>query len=375
MVLNHENTNSHFMLDKIINFPTQLAEAFDLAKDIDLPLNYEKNGDNSNNLSNIVVLGMGGSGIVGDFLRVLLRRSAVPVHVIKNSHTTRFINEKSLVFAITHSGKTRETLDALERCIHSGAKIVCVTSSHELKCICDKKRIQCIQVSGNAAPRASLGYLLVPLLCMLTKTEILPKENCDIDETITVLKMIRNEYRPELPLDRNPVQKLALNLLRRFPVIYGEYNFTDIIALRWKQVLNENAKIHCYYDAFPELAHNEIETWTGCDNNNNNHSSSGAYSVILLRDFKNEHETNLGKDIEATKYILDRKGVDIFEFQGRGESELSRLLSLSYIGDFASIYLAMARELDAFATHNINFIKRFRLAEGDEVAKVLHEAK
>ena len=90
------------MLEKVNNFPDNVAEAFTLSKDIVLPSNYS-------NISNILVLGMGGSGIVGDFIRVLLRNSAIPVHVNKHMLPPRFVNENTLVLAITYSGKTEET--------------------------------------------------------------------------------------------------------------------------------------------------------------------------------------------------------------------------------------------------------------------------
>ncbi|MGH9921872.1 MAG: SIS domain-containing protein, partial [Nitrososphaerales archaeon] len=124
------------MLESVLAFPSQVNHAFTLAKS--LTIDYDK-------ISDIVVLGMGGSGIVGDYLRVLLRNSSIPFHVNKHSVPPKSINKNSLVMAVTYSGKTRETLDALDACVKAGAKVVLVTSRRELTSMHEGK-VPCITV-------------------------------------------------------------------------------------------------------------------------------------------------------------------------------------------------------------------------------------
>ncbi len=338
------------MVEKVLLFPTQVADAFSLAKYLVLPKSYR-------NISSIVILGMGGSGVVGDFLQVLLRNSSMPVYICKDSVPPRYVNQHTLVFAISYSGKTEETLNAVETCISSGAKVVGITTGHELKSICDEKGIPCITIPENGHSRASLGYLLVPLLWMLNSIGFLPRIEYAIIETVEILNKIKKQCSPALPLKRNPARFLATNLLDRFPIIYAQYNFTNAVALRWKQQLNENSKVHCYCDNFPELLHNEIEAWRGEEGVNEN------FAVILLRDLIHERDVGLERKIWATKNILQTKGCKIFEFWTEGKSELARLLSLSYIGDFVSTYIAMAKGIDASVVRNIEFIKRFGSAK------------
>ena len=117
------------MLDRVLNFPTQVLEALEMKKELDLCFNYDK-------ISNLVVLGMGGSGIVGDFIRVLLRNSRIPLYVNKHLLPPPYIDENSLVIGVTYSGKTRETLDTLWSCKHAGAKTVVVTGGEALRSSC-----------------------------------------------------------------------------------------------------------------------------------------------------------------------------------------------------------------------------------------------
>lgn len=188
---------------------------------------------------------------------------------------------------------------------------------------------------------------------MLQNGGLLSSRNCDILETIEVLKKIKKECSPDVPLRRNPARSLAFDLQDSFPIIYGEYNFTDVVAMRWKQVFNENSKVHCYYDLFPELLHNEIEAWNGGER------VYESFMPIFLRDSIYEREVGLQAKITATKYILQQK-TTMFEFWSLGRSELARLLSLCYLGDFTSVYLAIAKGNDASVTQNIEFIKGFK---------------
>ena len=334
------------MLESVLAFPKQFNHAFTLARS--LALDYDK-------VSDIVVLGMGGSGIVGDYLRVLLRNSSLPFHVNKHSIPPRSIGKNTLVMAVTYSGKTRETLDALDTCVKAGAKVVLVTSRRELTSLHYKGKVPCITIPENGHSRASLGYMLVPLLYLLRDANVLKKVDRDITETVEVLNQIKEECKPEVPLKKNPARSAASELMGRFPIIYGEYNFTDAVALRWKQMLNENAKTHCYHDTFPELLHNEIEAWDEPDNNQ-------KYALILLRDSLYERETGLQERMAATKYIVQQKS-SILEFWSRGRSELARLLSLTYLGDLVSVYLAKAKGVDASKVRNIELIKNLKMKE------------
>jgi glucose/mannose-6-phosphate isomerase len=331
------------MLESVLAFPSQVSHALSIVKCLDI--DYDK-------ISDIVILGMGGSGIVGDYLRVLLRNSPIPFHVNKHSVPPKFIGKSTLVIAVTFSGKTRETLDALNACVQSGAKAVLVTSKHEPDY---ESKVPCITIPENGYSRASLGYMLVPLLYLLQDANILEKVDRDITETVEVLNQIKQECKPEVPLKKNPARSLASELLGRLPIIYGEYNFTDAVALRWKQMLNENAKTHCYYDIFPELLHNEIEAWDEPGNEQ-------KYALILLRDSLYERESGLQERIAATKYIVQQKS-STFELWSRGRSELARLLSLTYLGDLVSVYLAKAKGVDASRVRNIELLKNLKLKE------------
>jgi len=84
-------------------------------------------------VENVVVLGMGGSGIAGDLvLAVAAPFMAIPVVVLKSYTLPAFVGEGSLVFAVSFSGDTEETVEAATDAASQGAKVVVVTSGGEL---------------------------------------------------------------------------------------------------------------------------------------------------------------------------------------------------------------------------------------------------
>ena len=65
-------------------------------------------------IENVVVLGMGGSGIAGDILLGGRRRRSCPCRswCARATSCPHFVGESTLVFAISFSGNTEETVEA-----------------------------------------------------------------------------------------------------------------------------------------------------------------------------------------------------------------------------------------------------------------------
>jgi glucose/mannose-6-phosphate isomerase len=344
------------MLQKVIELPSQISKAHN-----HLRSNSPSVSGISGKISNIIIAGMGASGVIGDFVKVLMRNAAVPVHVQKSPVLPSFANSETLVISITYSGKTRETLDVLNKAMAAGTKNVVITSSFELGSVCSSKAIPWVQVPENGFPRATLGYMLIAALDVLHRLGLISSFDSDIDETIEILNEIKYECEPETPHKSNPARLLAHALMGRFPVIYGESGFSEVVALRWKQQINENAKAHCYFDVFPELLHNELESWHLSDN-----GQVKEYAILFLRDSAWEQQTGMAAKIEATKRLAEDKGAKVYDLWTRGKSELSRLLSLCYVGDYVSVYLASSRGIDPGPVRNIEHLKKVSMSNETE---------
>ncbi len=100
-------TDSLGFLDAVAGLPEQLAVAHEAAGEITraAPL------PDADSVRNIVVVGMGGSGIAGDVLAAVTNGVVpVPITVLKQYRTPRFVGPGTLAFAVSYSGDTEETL-------------------------------------------------------------------------------------------------------------------------------------------------------------------------------------------------------------------------------------------------------------------------
>ena len=103
------------------NFTKQLREAKEIADKAII--------STSKNIQNIVITGLGGSGIGGTIISELISDSCnVPIIINKDYFLPAFVNENTLLIVSSYSGNTEETLSAMQQAISKKAQIVCITS-------------------------------------------------------------------------------------------------------------------------------------------------------------------------------------------------------------------------------------------------------
>lgn len=343
-----QNNDPGKMLDALWRLPEQCEEALDIGKRVEIPADFSQ-------VSNIVVTGLGGSAIGGDFLRLLVHEEIdVPVNVNRDYVLPKYVNGKSLVFAVSYSGNTEETLSAYQQAKSQGARIIVLTNGGQLKELAEKDGFPHIIVPKGISPRAATGYLLVPALAVLEKLKFINHVEADIAETLNILKEMRENLKPEAPEEYNPAKQLARRFLDRIPVIWSASGNTEVVAARWKGQINENSKAPAYWNIFPELNHNEIVGFEEPED------LLKKLEVVILRD-SNDHP-RVQKRMEITKEIIRDKVSGLSEMWSRGESKLARLFSLTYTGDYLSVYLASMYGIDPTPVKKIDYLKN-KLAE------------
>jgi len=288
---------------------------------------------------NIVVVGMGGSAIGGAVLKDWLRDVApIPIEVCREYELPAYADEKTLFFAVSYSGDTEETISGLVDAVERGCMLVAVSSNGVLQEFSERLRIPFVKLPEKIQPRFAFPYLFFPLLMVLKKLGVVEPEWEEVEEAIEILREIRNEVKPESPTSRNLSKQLALDVKGSVPIIYG-FGIYGGVAQRIKTQFNENSKIPSKCEAFPELNHNEIVGWTGPDR------LTKHFTVILIRD--KQEKSEIKARIEVTKkLVLEKKAGKVIEIYARGKSKLARALSVMYVGDFASVYLAILYGVD-----------------------------
>ncbi|MDD4172197.1 MAG: bifunctional phosphoglucose/phosphomannose isomerase [Syntrophomonas sp.] len=322
------------------DLPEQFAAI--LEQGIKLPAQYQRE------YRNIVVTGLGGSAIGGDILRTYaLSQARIPVLVNRDYDLPGFVDSNSLVLVVSYSGNTEETLSAYRQAGQKGAAVIAVTSGGKLADMADNDGAAVVQVPGGLSPRAATGYLFAPLALILAEIGIMPGAANDLEETIRILRDVRQAIHPGV--DDNQARMMARELKGNLPLIWGTTAHSEVAALRWKTQINENAKCPVFYNVFPELNHNEI---VGFEEPKH---ILDHLVVIILRD-SGDHE-RVQKRIEISKGIIADKVKKVIEVETRGESFLAKFYSLAYIGDYTSFYLALEYGINPTPVDTIDYLK------------------
>jgi len=314
------------MLGNVLDVPEMVRKGIKLGQEAKLPASYKK-------IDKILFTGLGGSAIGGDILKNLLSgNSAVPLTVNRNYFVPAWVDEKTLVIAVSFSGNTEETLSASKDALAKKAKLLVVTSGGALKKLAEEKGLPALLVPGGKPPRASLPYLFFPVLLALAQLGFIKVKNTELTELVDKLESLKAAYGPEVKQDKNPAKKLALKLFAKPVIVFGSADLTDAVATRWKCQLAENSKVFTFTCSVPEMNHNEIVSWELLK------KVLRKFAVLFLQDKKDLPQ--IKKRFKLSKEVIAKKANWVGEVNSSGESLLTRLFSLIYLGDFTSVYLA-----------------------------------
>jgi len=334
------------MFDLTAGLPDQVAAAVELAAGVDdLP--------HHDDIENVVVLGMGGSGIAGDVVREVAGPfMPVPVVVHKGYGTPNFIDEHSLVFAVSFSGNTEETIDAATNAAMQGGRVIALSSGGELESLAGEWGAPHVRLPGDIPmPRAGIGAVSVPPLVVLEQVGLFPGARSWITAAVDQL----TKRRDQLVSDVNPALELAERLDRQIPVVYGGGGLGLAAATRWKCQINENAKAPAFFNVHPELCHNEICGW--------GQHGDVTRQVLQVVDLRHEYEhPQLARRFELVDDVLGEVVGGVHQVVAEGDGPLAQLFDLVLFGDFVSLHLAYLAGVDPGPIPILDDLKR-RMAE------------
>ncbi|RLE82027.1 MAG: bifunctional phosphoglucose/phosphomannose isomerase [Thermoprotei archaeon] len=341
------------MYSLMIEFPRDLKRAFEEASRVDIP-DEVKVADKTiryQEPKEVIVCGMGGSSIGGEIVRdYVWDKIKISYRVVRGYHLPASVDSCSLVFVVSYSGNTEETLSCLREAIEREAMVVGITSNGEMERILTKVNAPLFKVKKGYPPRAAVAFLTAPIFTVLEKMNLIKIDSSELEETFNILSKLREKLDVSSPLGENPAKRLALGLYGTLPFVYS-YTPYSSIGLRFKTQLNENCKIHAKFEELPELDHNEIMGWY--DVTIPNH----FLSVVFLRG--PEEEDTIRARVEFLYDILVKKKIRVFNVVAEGTTRLASMFSLLYICDMATFYLAILRGIDPLPVQLISELKKF----------------
>jgi glucose/mannose-6-phosphate isomerase len=310
-------------------FPEQVADAARVAREVGgLPPADE--------IDNVLVLGMGGSGIAGDILAAVGGPFVpVPLLVAKGYAPPSFVGPGTLCFAVSFSGNTEETLEAAQAAAAAGARMVVVTAGGELAARAAEWLAPRVPLPADIPmPRAALGALAVPLVLLLEQVGLFPGASGWVDAAVDQLRVRRDAL-----LAGDSAQRLARTIGRTIPLVYGAGPLGAVAAQRWKVQVNENAKAPAFAAALPELCHNEIVGW-----GQHGDMTRQVFTLVELR--HDEEHPQEQRRFELVRDIMAEVVHDVVEVRAVGEGPLAQLFDLTLMGDMVSLHMAAQEGID-----------------------------
>jgi glucose/mannose-6-phosphate isomerase len=321
------------MKELVASFTAQLRQAADIGdKAVFTKHNHE--------IRNVMITGLGGSGIGGSIIaQIVDQEITVPLLVNKDYFLPAFVDKHTLLVVSSYSGNTEETLAAMQTGVERGSKVVCVTSGGKIAELANSHKLDHIIIPGGMPPRACLAYSFTQLFFILNGFGLIGNAfRADIEASIHLLDHEEEHICAE-------AYYLAEKLHKKIPVIYSQANFEGV-AIRFRQQINENAKMLCWHHALPEMNHNELVGWT---------QSNDKLAVVFFRNETDYERTRTR--MELTKTIVAKYTPYIFEVFSKGTTQLQRSLYLIHFGDWVSWYLSEIRNIDATEVRVIDFLK------------------
>ena len=291
-------------------------------------------------IRNVLVTGLGGSGIGGTIVaQICDKELQVPFLVSKDYFIPGFVNKHTLVIASSYSGNTEETLQALEAAQQKGALIVCVTSGGKVAEIAAKNNYATILIPGGMPPRSAFGFSATQLFYVLLKYNLIS------DKFINQLKAAVVMLDSEEKNITDSAMELAKKIMGKIPVIYSVAGYEGV-SIRFRQQVDENAKMLCWHHVFPEMNHNELVGWT---------TPNDQLAVIFLRN--NDDYARTAKRMDLCKDIFKKYTPNIHEIWSKGNSILERSFYLIHYGDWITWYLSELKNIDCSEVRVIDYLK------------------
>ena len=325
------------MLEHVLNLGNQLKTDLQTSEEF-TSFDYER----------ILIVGMGGSGVAGDVLKLILNQHTnIDVEVRKTYNLTKTqIAARPFCLFISYSGNTEETISVAKDAIDQNLEWAAISSGGELLDLATKHNKKFVKVPDGLQPRAAFGLMTKAVVNYLpNQTKEFFINACD--EAGNYLNNLTEDTSNEVfEISRD----IANQIGSKTAVIYAGSDLTYLVAQRWKTQINENSKSKAYVGFMPEVHHNEILSWEADPDGSKNN-----FILILLR---GDDHKKIDNRFELTKELLGSK-VDVLDIKNISSDNLIKdLFHLVLIGDLVSVNLADHLNIDPFNIDGIENLKK-----------------
>lgn len=321
------------MKNLITGFGNQLRHALEIGANASLQ-------NNTKEIQNVLITGLGGSGIGGTIVSELVAKECiVPICINKGYDLPNYINENTLVICSSFSGNTEETIEVFHKAKAEGAEIACVSSGGKLIELAKENKLNYIQLPTAESPRTMMGYSITQLLHFLNHYGLISENfKAELNKAADLIDNLQEQIQAD-------AERISDHLEGKIPVIYACDGYEGM-AVRFRQQVNENAKMLCWHHIVPEMNHNELVGWR---------NKNEDLAVIF---FRNETDyTRNQKRLEINKEVVSKYTSSVMEYWSKGASMIEKTFYFVNVGDHVSYILSKRNGVIAEEIDVINHLK------------------
>ena len=294
-----------------------------------------------NDIDHIVFAGMGGSGTIGDVFSSILSKNDIHTSVVKGYLLPKTVDENTLVVVTSVSGNTQETLMVLKNSKNSKAKFIAFSSGGMIKKYALKNEINYQEIKMEHSPRASFPKYVFSML--RTLESVIPVKKSDVLDTISKMEIVRKNIFSNNLNENNTALNLA-KWITGTPVLYYPWGL-ESAAIRFKNSLQENSKLHVMAEDIIEVCHNGVVSW----------EKDSVMQPILIQGHDDYSKTK--ERWKILKEFFNSKQIEYKEISSVKGSIISKIMSLIYLFDYVSVYHSVISGIDPSPVSAIDFIK------------------
>jgi glucose/mannose-6-phosphate isomerase len=291
----------------------------------------------------IILLGFGVSGIACRMMRDYLASLQLRIPVILHTDSTISEYENALVFVLSYSGQTDETIECYRTLAKKKNVCVVISSGGRLETVSQMYKSIYIKLDSGIPSYLALGHLLTPLWYALVKAKVIVQEKAVIPQ---VIESLQKDFYEDF------AKELAFTISHRVPLIYSTSQMSSI-SYAWAFYLRKMASALSFSQTVPQAIYDDIDM-LGSQSFSSTLTPDLFYA-ITLKDIGDESKTK--RKLELFKEHFKSKQVQTIEVVLRGEHTFVRIISFVYLGMWVSYYLALLRRVNLNKNFESEFFK------------------
>ncbi len=338
--------DSKNMLGSLQLLGKQVEQVWQEVENLDLPESYKK-------ISNIVVLGMGGSALGSELVRSLYKEElAAPLEIVNHYHIPNTVTENTLVLASSYSGTTEEIISAAQEAQTRKAKIMVISSGGALAGWAKENNYPALIFSTNnnpcGSPRMGLGYSIFGQLALFAKLGLLKVTAAELKDVLQTMADDSKKFGVDNLAEKNPAKQMAAGLLGKSVWYFGAEHLSGNAHIGANQ-MNENAKRFSGYFIVPELNHHLLEGLLFPKSN-----QDSIKFVLMESDL---YDSRVQKRFDITKKVLDKNEIEYVSYKFQSVKKLLQCCEALVLFSYVSFYSAMLQGIDPTAIPVVDFFK------------------